>query len=450
MKQKLLAASIVVTVLGPTFIDLPGLPRFVRIEDFLIVLCLVLELRQSRRSIHGEVNRVTFRFGLMAVLAVVSIMAGVVAFATVPLLSDWTILPMLGKYWGVFWLTRSLPDSRARLRLLWVLWAAIAVAAFVGICQHFNLLGVNGWLTPHFVDEDNEDVSLEMVVNRIEGARVVGTIGDPRRYGFILVGGIAISLALAITSRRKSTKALCAAGAFIFLPAIIYTLSRSALICLTSTFIGTMLIQSWIGRSKQGVLLLVGVFGLGCAGFFVLLTNSFRDRVFDTENESFDGSYYARRNDLLAPVYQAISNPIIFVTGRGPSKAAIKTASHNDFAWYFWRFGLPGLAFYLLLIIDGLRLGMRNLREAPPSSEGGAVQLASIIWLVNWAVYAMGDSVFKEQKVMPINMLMLGLIYSGTVEFARRPELWRRMRPRIGRSDSPWVGNRGFPNRLRR
>ena len=162
------------------------------------------------------------------------------------------------------------------------------------------------------------------------------------------------------------------------------------------------------------------VFSLGVLGFIVNIAltdqaqEAFQERVLQTDTISFESSTHARTRDLKAPFLDALENPAIFLVGRGPAKAAMKTSSHNDFGWYFHRFGLPGLIFYLSILIWGLREAHRRMRRSTNAIDS-IVFLSSILIVINWTLFAMAEDIWKDGQIMAINMFFLGLAYAWSI-----------------------------------
>jgi len=148
-------------------------------------------------------------------------------------------------------------------------------------------------------------------------------------------------------------------------------------------------------------------------------TQGFDERVLDTD--SYGTSMSARQRDLLHPFSDALDNPIIFLVGRGPSKAVMRTDSHNDFGWYFHRFGLPGLGFYLLLLYYGMKQARLLYRKAASRYEQ-AVCMASLLVTVNWVFFALAENIFKDSQLMAVNMFFLGLVFPNTLYLRKANE----------------------------
>jgi hypothetical protein len=414
-KQILAGAFLLLTVLTPNMRVLPGLPTF-RGEDLVVALLLgsgILALLSgggARLTLRDPITR-SFRF--MAVIVVVSIAGSVLVFGNPLILNDGMILPMLLKYWIVFRLAQSLVDHRSRLFALWAGLIAVTMSAVVGILQYHSLFGVNDWLTPRYIGDQVTNVAVEEEESgETVWSRVVGTHGDPRHFGYMLVAGIGAGVSLLSQRVTKGARLLSLLAIGVCVVATIYTLSRTAVLSLAVTVLACMVLHArGSGKSGSKTLVLALVLaGLIIGVFEIFSTSGFESRVLDTETDSFDSSAYARHRDLVTPFRDAMKNPMIFLIGRGPSKAVMRTDSHNDFGWYFHRFGLPGLGFYLLLLYRGLSVSYRAYRATPFPGEK-AVFMAAFLVAVNWAVFAMAENIFKDPQLMALNMFFVGLLY---------------------------------------
>jgi len=204
--------------------------------------------------------------------------------------------------------------------------------------------------------------------------------------------------------------------------ALIFTLSRSGIVALVG---GMLVVFSALYRSSLNknkiirysfFLMLFIVFVL-----FFQSTEGFEERVMQSDTISYKMSYHARIRDFFRPFNDAFENPLIFLVGRGPSKAVLRTSAHSDWGWMFHRFGLPGLMFYVLLISNGLIAGVKLVDKA----TSGVSQIFIITALFNivvWAFYANAEDIFKDAQVMAINMFSLGILGNRYLFLLKTPQ----------------------------
>jgi hypothetical protein len=134
---------------------------------------------------------------------------------------------------------------------------------------------------------------------------------------------------------------------------------------------------------------------------------TFEQRVLGPDRYSLDRSSNARVRDFVRPFELAFERPIIWLIGRGPSKAVVRTDSHNDFGWYFYRFGIPGLILYLSLIVFVGKLGLHVYRIAIDPIER-VIGATTILLSLNWFTFAMAENMFKQPQLMALNMWLVG------------------------------------------
>jgi len=408
-----LAAVIFLAFLSPSFRVSENLPEM-RGEDLIIgAMVIYMALSGSRKRQVGSRDKITKAYVFMGFMVIVSISGSVIFFGEELSFADWMILPLLFRQWVVFRIARSAADGGLKSFCLKIILIACGISAVVGIMQRHNTVGVNEWLTPHYVSGAMTSVSMEMlIIERAEG-RVSGTNGDPRHYGYLLVAGIATSLACVLNltkhSRMKMLSLLVAALAF---TSIIYTLSRTTIISLLVVLAGAVYLVFQRRHQLSKVLPTVLVVGaIGVSIYVTITTDAFEDRVLNIDTQSYEYHSYARKRDLVTPFSDAMDNPAIWIIGRGPSKSSLRQSTHNDFGWMFHRFGLPGLGFYVFLLWSALT-GSRRLYIAAKTGDDRAVTMAVFLGTLVWLVFSQAESVFKDTQLMVISMFFLGLLYS--------------------------------------
>lgn len=343
-------------------------------------------------------------FGMLYV-AIISICVGAIVFHQRLIVNDMLIVPMLIRYWLIVQIGTWYGSGQGRAVFFWAFLVSVTILAFVGIFQYFDMFGVNYWLTPIYRDDSLYLLQLQTGVSTV---RVVGTVGDPRHYAYLLVVGIGFCIAVVVNHRvpwsRYGALALMLPSFF----ALGLTASRTGVLSLVVILLSAfLLLRRTPGRFGRLFSLLIFAAVLLALILPVLQTSAFGTRVLDTESASLDASLSARQRDLIQPFILATREPIIWLTGRGPSKAEIRTNSHNDFGWYFYRFGIPGLALYLLLLTFGTRMSLQAWRLAE-DPMARLMSMTSLFAMVNWIVFAMAENIFKHSQLMPLNMVLIG------------------------------------------
>lgn len=416
IRTVVLALMIFAVVLSPEFTIREGLyqPRFEDFILFAVVAVWVLGL-PSRRLDTGLSNNgspgnsvLTRIIAWMFYFATISIGIGTIAFQQPLIFNDWMVLPMFVRYWLTLQVGQWIGGVVEKRFFLWVLLFSLGVSAGIGVLQHFNLLGVNDWLTPRYVHTAQETIGLELVQLGHPGGRVVGTHGEPRHYAYMMVVGVGLCSAILANLRGHSIRIVALVVLGLSLAAVGFAASRSAVLStmLVSLVAAVAQLQKpdGIKRSISLLLMILIVIALG-AQLFVFAT--FEDRVMDLQSSSFERSVRARIRDFREPFERALDAPLIWLTGRGPSKAVMRTNSHNDFGWYFHRFGLPGLLLYLFLILNALKLSLQTWKNKDDGLSR-TISMAVLLSVVNWFLFAMAENILKDSQLMSLNMLLIG------------------------------------------
>lgn len=416
LKQGVLALLTLSIVLSPKFTIRTGFytPQG---ADFILagilafwIITLPLKRRNQRWAVVLPMN-LTIPKILMGMLymAVISIGVGTIAFQQRLIINDLMILPMIVRYGAIFFIGYYWAKDRTGRRVfLWALLIAIGLSAVVGVLQHYNLVGINDWLTPLYVSKNTRVVGLELVKLGLPGGRVLGTHGDPRHYAYILVVGVGLCMAILLHFRRGLIRQIAVVILGLSLMSLAFTASRTGVLSVLIVVLVAVWMQGRGNRRISRVIgpLIVALMVLAVA-FPAFESQTFEDRVLTLGTTSYNTSLNARIRDLRLPFQRALESPIIWVTGRGPSKAGLRTDSHNDFGWYFYRFGLPGLLLYLSLLVSGFKGSLRGWWDAA-TPWNKTICLAALLLVANWFTFAMAENIFKDAQLMALNMLLLG------------------------------------------
>jgi hypothetical protein len=427
MKRFAAIALIFLAFLSPSFQVAAGLP-VVRLEDAILVVFLVaLCVRPGfwlRKLPRGGKDKITIAFAIMMGVALLSIGASGLRGPIV--LNDFMILPMIFKYWLIYKLAQSVVEPRTRLYCLYALAVAVAISAMIGILEFHNIAGVNNWLAPLYEKGAAAQYAYDEV-EEVLSRRVGGTHGDPRHFGFLLVTGLAVCGSLYLYTRRQTERVLSVCVAGLCLIALIYTMSRTPMLTTVIIAVTALVIYHRVKGIHARMLvwlLLVGVLVGGV--FFCFSTGAFKERVFRTDTDSYQTSAYARKRDFIRPFAAVLEDPSLILLGKGPSKANTRTSGHNDVGWYFQRFGLPGLAFYLFLFWYGIKRAHLVFKRTPWPNEQ-AIHMAALLIFLNWLVFIMAENIFKDSQMMAVNMFFMGLILPAAVPAAVRLPLRQRL-----------------------
>lgn len=405
-------------LLSPSFAVVPGMAAL-RAEDVLLVALLVRSLVRGSRIL-SKSDMVARLFFFWILLALLSIATPGLVFGNDIILSDFMFIPMLVKYWLIYRIACSIDDTKCLRFCLYAFVIASALSTAVGILQHSNMFGINVWLTPLYMPEG--DVNLLSLITGHSASRIVGTHGDPRRFGYMLVVMAGLYISIMVNVPRLKIRALMLLLLSVTLLALIFTLSRTAILALLGgVFLSFFLLYKSSFRKGKALSYIFFLAIFIAVIFRIGETKGFQDRVLETRTESYDTSLEARIRDSVTPIYDALENPIIFVVGRGPSKAVMRTTAHSDWGWTFHRYGIPGLVLYILLVFKGLKAGIKSFKAAS-TLISRIFLLTSVFVVCVWAIFACAEDIFKDPQLMAINMFALGFLYNFRItEYFRTP-----------------------------
>lgn len=425
MKKYIALIIVVASILSPGFKLISGLPS-IRFEDIFILLVILYGALKPNVVLKYLTDKdgITHNFLLIAFFSLFSLANQELIFGTPLIFSDIMIIPMMVKYWVIAQLIKSLDLNERMIKAFLISFLlAGALSALIGIFQYHNAAGVNNWLTPLYI---NRDIQLQLILKEHISARIVGTNGDPRYFGFILVCVMSIVISMFLHKPFKYRMLLFLVAAVVSL-ALMYTLSRTPILSLI--IVSGFAVYIYSKYSKNAVRGIVYILcGFLVATFFAYKTpflergmTAFEGRVLSTNTVSFQMSKRARIRDLMTPLNDALENPAIFIFGRGPSKGYMRTSSHNDYGWIFHRYGLCGLALYFLLILKGIKFGVMKYASAELKTHK-TVYMASAMVILNWFLFAGAESILKSPQMMSINAVFLGLLANRTTPAATENE----------------------------
>lgn len=399
---------IISTFLLPALFQLPGLPE-IRPEDLILSVFFVsLFLKKTNKQSVSKDERRYLVQPVWAILyfALLSILLQEVLWGIKLVPNDFMMIPMVGKYilamklvWEVF------NKGNYQIQILSCIFLCGIVAAIVGILQYQNLFGINQWLSPLFSPSKSALATLQ---TQHFARRAIGTVGDPRHFGFLLV--TTASSGLTLYSFHPSKRIYFLFGIVIIFIGIITTLSRTTVFgffitCFTILFIYLKLnkkLFSFIPALFFIIILLAGIIN-------AVSNENFQNRVLNTQTISFKSSENARIRDLLTPFKESIQHPQYILLGMGPAKNIMRTSSHSDFGWFYQRYGIIGLFLYLLLFYRGISLFWSNIKNNNLNQTPLTMIFAFLI-LLNWFLYANAEDMFKKTQLMPIILFTYGLL----------------------------------------
>jgi len=398
-------------ILMPPLSLVPDFPSF-RCEVFVVLLA-ILGGRYSGRFIPLDLkDRISKLFVYLFVLAGVAIASSYLLFQTPYNFSDFMIFPMLIQYWLIYCCAKTADEPELKLFTIKAVAAFVGLSAIIGIMQKMNILGINNWLTPYYLYSSSREGALDALLSEASYGRAVGTVGDPRHFAYVLAVGFAASFAIVLHTWNVKSKILNISLLLLFFSGLIFTASRTGCLAFVLVLmVGFALIRR-MAHQFIDLFVMLGVFLL----VIILMWSSIappeiQKRVTSTETDSFEHSSRGRIRDFFEPFKAAKEEPLILITGRGPSKAVLPGSEHSDIGWFAMRYGVLGLLCYLLLFYRSAKLGMQKYRTEMRLTDQTFAMFA-IMEIAIWFLFVQAESIFKLAQLMSINMFVVGLVFS--------------------------------------
>lgn len=392
----------------------------------MLVVGLAFGVRHSRLLFQGDVPRLLGAFGLTALVAIaLSYTVFGVPFDG----SDLNIFPMLVQYWLVYCFGMACLRRGARSELMWFVVVAVALSASVALMQKLNLFGVNSWLTPLYVLEESTQARSVLLLDAGNAnARAIGTVGDPRHSAMMLGFGVAAGISLLLGERVVRGKWLLVLLLGVIASGMLVTYSRTGLLAAGgATMVGLWLVVRRGGNVAVplsiGVVSVIGVAAVS-ANLGVIEEDS---RLTMSAGQAIETSGYARIRDTLEPFQKSLKNPLILITGMGPSKAVLPGSEHGETGWLVLRYGLVGYFLYLAMV---KRASARSLHVNERGKTGDAMMASFVLQGITvWMIFFLAESIFKLSQIMSMNMLLLAAAAGVGVQ----PEAHRHERRAAGK-----------------
>ena len=413
--RRLIITLLVSSILLPG-IPVPGLLQ-VRLEELIVLALLPVILTRIR----GRLNRVDVCFGLVGISTMISMAWGQWGKGIFLSPRDFMELIKLVKFWLFFRLTLyRWTEDDLRSITYWLL-GSIGIAALVGLVQWKNWMGI-GMLTKMLYGQGSVHVSK---------VRVIGTVESPIYFSLLMVAGQSFIVSALQWYKHKwvlvALWGLC-------LAIVTFTSSRTGILAVgivLSVTVGLRII--WLRRISLrwwlisvAVALVVVLMIRFTAGTWLL--NELESLEVMNAVEKFEYSqqgpihYFVFRFDALeegknARIAMWQDNLAIFqespLIGWGPGKSVQGTITDNGYVLYLRRYGVIGLAFYLLLYWQVLRFCWKLLRIYPYQSVMWAMGLAILAITLAYLAANMFVEVIYELQLMSVFWLIVGIGYSA-------------------------------------
>jgi exopolysaccharide production protein ExoQ len=247
--------------------------------------------------------------------------------------------------------------------------------------------------------------------------RIAGTVGDPNVLAATLAAGLMISIAMAFSKGRSSiVRALCLLAAVLCLAGVFLTGSRGGLVALA----GAVLAAIALAPRHRALAAFVGVM-IAIAGTYYyadLAPQAARDRL-----SLADGG--TGRTDIWKVGWRMIEDKPI--TGAGAANFQISSihyllaepgalkddtyvadkpaVAHNAYIHVLAEFGIPGLAFFLTIVIGSIAAAYRAAKEFGRRGDPGMELIAASVAVALVALLA-ADFFVSEQFNKQLWLLM--------------------------------------------
>lgn len=417
---RLMVLLILCIVLLPS-IPIPGLFQ-IRPEEIIVLILTPWILTHLR----WRWSRIDLCFGLIGISTVISMIWGIsqgMAFNPRDLME----LVKLIKYWLMFRLASyNWTEQDIRKIIFWIM-VSMSLAALIGITQWNNWAGL-GELTRNLYGQ---------TMGHAEKYAIIGTTANPNDFAMLLASGMAL-IGGAVFWRQH--KLIIIVAVCVQLLAIVFTGSRSGLMasigCLALIFavnifnLRRISIQRW---PKWMVLLLtiLALIIIPCSIFFGREIQVVQD--LKTNQEKIE---YVRQGQIYRIIYKFsnmvslkpedagigtrvliwqdhwntfIQSPLL---GWGPGKSSQSVIVDSEYLLYLRRYGILGMAFYLLLFWQVLRAGRRLMRCFPDRSVAWSFGLSLQVITLSYLVLNFVLSTYYNLQLMSLFWLLVGVAYS--------------------------------------
>ena len=305
------------------------------------------------------------------------------------------------------------------------LFIIFSISALFGIFQRYNLLGINGYLTPLYAQGRH----LAAVAGR--GHRIVGTSPNPNEFGGLMVLTATVSLSIVLLVPHWKRR-LFGLGLFcLFGYTLILTQSRTSLVALAVSLFVLLFVLYPFSRgfgSLFAALMPLGIFAaLGAVAVWLFVPDAILDRFAQLGRVWEATSFLARVAKWGGQYASWMESPLF---GHGPGKLVL-VGGDSEWLLFLRRYGLIGTGLLILFgasIFRGLgRIARRVGRDMP---ELRAYCLGLQATLFGFAAYMIPANVYHSLWLFPIYMLSLGMAFSFW------PEARSSARP-VGRAPAP-------------
>ncbi len=268
------------------------------------------------------------------------------------------------------------------------------------------------------------------ISSQLQGGRPNGGAGDPNFFALYQVIAVPPTLALAVSTGRRRARIVFVTAAFILIASIFVSESRGGLLALTAVMLLVVVLPARVifrSRRQKATLLIALVF----AGTFAFAATgaSVVGRVESVRTSDPTGS---GRLDLWRAGWTSIKDRPVLGVGYGSFSAAVPqllhetpgidfrhielrpdraSGAHSVYLGTLAELGIPGLIFFLCLLLTTVRQLIRTGRKAREAGATFVARVANMLLLslLGWAVAATFLSTETSRSLWALIGLALAL-----------------------------------------
>jgi O-antigen ligase len=398
---------LVVSILAPSIPISDNFPAL-RLELILIIVAWVL-LILGHFAIGTPLklrwNPTNKWFLIFGIAMFISIASASLIHNYYPVARDFWEFGKLIEYFLIFVLVSSLriPPERMQKYYIAALIIFLCATAF-GFAQYFNLFDINSWLSPYYYESAKYGV--------LDGRWFLSTSGNPNNFGALMILAASISLAGALWLKGKGIKLSSWISFGVFSLAIIFTFSRSALLCLLVATLFLLFfrypIHFGFGRTVRMLLFIIPLFLIGVLIAFQFTPESFFMRMGSALNSTTDTSWQARLITWQGEFDIWKQAPIF---GWGPGKATMIISVDNEWLLLLRRYGVIGVSVFILWFI-GIYRNLTKIAIHCHNNYTESLCAALEATIIAYAVFMIPAGIYHNLQLMPVLLIFLGLAYT--------------------------------------
>lgn len=314
----------------------------IRPDYFIVSLIALSGLISHRNPIFKLASIETKLFLMLSFFAIISLGRQVLSLSVSP--RDFMVIVRYVVYLQTVYAGISIGIKAKKLGALkFCVFMLIVVSVVVSFIQYFNIGGLNSIIIPIYGFENK----YEILQSDASWRRIIGTMGNPNYWGFMLGVGFIVSFTMFF-----QRKYMYAVPALLLFVSIIMTGSRTALIAAILTAVLGLFLTAG-GERKLSTKKIVVLFGGGV--IFIMLYfayNIFTENYFDNQDRFSTSNLHTLDlrmqwwGEILSNMLQ---HPHTFFIGNGPSKLDSIRHGDNMYIRYLRDFGIFSLSIYLSL-----------------------------------------------------------------------------------------------------